>query len=1159
MKQTLLARACNRPHPAGVMSGGFALIATLTLMILLVMVAVGLLTLSSISLRSTGQNTARAEAEANARLSLMLALGELQQLLGPDQNITAPSGIFDAEPESTEVTGLAHRHLTGVWQARNETLAQTPDYSRTQSFRRWLVSNANDEQVKLPEFVRQGALADPVLMVDGPDNSVEGRVQAGRLPIGRGTLAWWVGDENCKAFINPRDDADRKDNARTADLLAGFATPGPHGILALDGFGEFPANTVTSDKVISQDTLPLVAAEAETGEFFHDLSPHPRSVLANVTSGGLRKDLSLYLERTDINWLQGWGRQEGANGIPRGPLGPNGKFALSNPDDHDVLAWKHLHHWYHMHRRQLANQQDLPVSAMLNTTPAIDPVSNPAWNSGVTRITPVVVRLQMLVSLGLQGQAGTSNYTMRMYSYPVVTLWNPYNVPMRVTEWSTFLHTLPLEHTIFKGGVKLELSGGGTFKGNYNWGWPHGNMTMRVGGSTGPGLVFAPGEAKTLTYSSSESGGFNAHNMIEKPPAWLPTRAGQPRDLGTISGRSSERLAISTALASWETSNTSYAGQQFQTTFDFRCEPRAVHAGHPARFQNQMFSSQVAWRHEANNPRVAFISERNFPSTTLADLNNNPMPFLHLDIRLKTLDEVALPNKTWLHNIPFHPYAAVTSTSRHSRQGVDAATTFFAHPYTVTFEQVSGVEGVFQNRPFFGPSNRPGGQSRIVSAPIPLAPLTSLAQLQNIPLLPIEALNWSGYYYQNHAIANSFASPGLPPEKIRETSFPFHLGQYFPWQGGDIAGRTYDDRSWFNSADYTIQGAPAQVVDRSYAANHLLFDEYFFSSMAAQEGPVFERYGTKRALRAVVDDFFSGKTPLPVAAYRPYQVSESDPAGTANLFANRNGALPEAFLKAASKLMVDGGFNINSTSVPAWTAVLSAANRKRPVFMSRDTQLSAQPRGKHVISRNPNPTTGNATEESRWLGYRELTEDEIRQLAEAVVRQVKKRGPFRSLGEFVNRRRTEDVEMAKYGALQAALEDPKVEINSNYRGSAKEITAGDIATAKYKFPAAALGSRYQGTPAYINQADLLTPVAPIMQARSDTFLIRGYGEARSADGTRITARAWCEAVVQRVPEYVDATDAPEIARDQLKSPANRLFGRRFVMKSFRWLPAIGEA
>ncbi len=1154
----------NPIHRKSPRSSGFALVTTVSLMVLLAVMCVGLLGLSAVSLRSSTQTQARAEAEANARLALMIALGELQTLLGPDQNITAPAAIYDANPDDAEVTGLSHRHLTGVWQARNETLEQTPDYTRERTFRRWLVSHADAAQIAQPDFVRDGSLADPVPMVDDSVNSADDPVRAGRLPVGGGSLAWWVGDENCKALVNPRDDRDRSDNNQTAELLAGFATPGAHGVPSLDGLTNFPANTAISDKLISVETLPLAVTDADDSEYFHHLSPYPRSVLADVTKGGLRKDLSLYMERTDINWLQGWGRQEGASGMPRGPLGPNGKIALSNPDDHDVLAWKHLHHWYHMHRRQLANQQDLNVGAMLNTTPSIDPVSNPAWNSGVTRLTPVVVRLQMLVSIGSQRQGRSSNYSLRMYSYPVVTLWNPYNVPMRVTEWSAFLHTLPLEHTVFKAGVKHNLTGGGTTDGKYNWGWPHGNMTTRVGGNTGPAITLAPGEAKILTYSTSQSGSFNAHDMIASPPAWLPTRAGQPRELGSISGNPTDRIAISTSLATWESSSTSFSGQNFQTTFDFRCEPRAVHVGHPARFQNQMFSSQVAWRHENANPRVAFISERNFPNTTIQDINNNPMPFLHLDIRLKTLDEPELPNKTWLHNIPFHPYAAVTSTSKHARNGVDASTTFFAHPYTITFEQVSGVEGVFQNRPFFGPSNRPGGQSRIVSAPVPLAPLTSLAQLQNLPLLPIEALNWSGYYYQNHAIGNSFASPGLPPDKIKEKSFPFHLGQYFPWQGGDIAGRTYGSDSdmpshaWFNNDEYTIQGAPAQVVDRSYAANHLLFDEYFFSSMAAQEGPVFQRYGSQRPLRTVVTEFFNGTNPLPIAAYRPYQVPDSNFTDAVNLLTTRTGATAGGFLKSAAMLMADGGFNINSTSVEAWTVVLSAANRKRPVFMPRDSSLSGQGRRTHVISRNPNPTTGTDTEESRWLGYRELTDDEIRQLAEAVVRQVKKRGPFRSLGEFVNRRRSDDVEMARFGALQAALEDPEVDINRDYRGAGNELTTDDIAGTNYKFSEAALGSRYQGTPAYINQADILTPIAPIIQARSDTFLIRGYGEARSPDRTRITARAWCEAVVQRVPDYVDAIDSPEVARDQLQSQANRLFGRRIVIKSFRWLPPVRE-
>ncbi len=263
---------------------------------------------------------------------------------------------------------------------------------------------------------------------------------------------------------------------------------------------------------------------------------------------------------------------------------------------------------------------------------------------------------------------------------------------------------------------------------------------------------------------------------------------------------------------------------------------------------------------------------------------------------------------------------------------------------------------------------------------------------------------------------------------------------------------------------------------------------------------------------------------------------------------------PEAQRIVAGRLLAKGGFNINSTSVEAWIAVLSAAKKKRPVTMPGGSSLKAQAPGEHVVSRNPNPVLAADSEDSRWLGYRELTDAQIRELAVAIVQQVKKRGPFRSLGEFVNRRLTTDPEMALYGAIQAALEDPSVTINADYRGAGKEIIAADIDGTNYEFPEAALGSRYQGTPVYINQADILTPIAPIIQARSDTFVVRGYGEALSSDGTRVLARAWCEAVVQRVPDYLDpTTDSAEVALDDLQSPANRTFGRRFHIQSFRWL------
>jgi hypothetical protein len=87
---------------------------------------------------------------------------------------------------------------------------------------------------------------------------------------------------------------------------------------------------------------------------------------------------------------------------------------------------------------------------------------------------------------------------------------------------------------------------------------------------------------------------------------------------------------------------------------------------------------------------------------------------------------------------------------------------------------------------------------------------------------------------------------------------------------------------------------------------------------------------------------------------------------------------------------------------------------------------------------------------------------------------------------------------------------------------------------------------------------LLTAIGSQITVRSDTFTIRAYGDARDASGTKMIAKAWCEAVIQRVPDYVDPTDAPE-AQDgwpQTSSkltPVNTRFGRRLAVQSFRWL------
>jgi hypothetical protein len=331
--------------------------------------------------------------------------------------------------------------------------------------------------------------------------------------------------------------------------------------------------------------------------------------------------------------------------------------------------------------------------------------------------------------------------------------------------------------------------------------------------------------------------------------------------------------------------------------------------------------------------------------------------------------------------------------------------------------------------------------------------------------------------------------------------------------------------------------------------------------MAPQTSGFYSRFGSTRSQDEVIDGFLKGTKALPNAAYIPYLGGMPVADVKKSLIDSSGKVTAEGHLKSAAHLMASGGFNINSTSVPAWTVLLASSHLKRPVIMDTagSGNPSAQPKGNFVVSRFTMPIGSSAgagsSEEARWRGYRELTTDEITQLAEAIVRQVKKRGPFRSLAEFINRRLASDSdETALYGALQAALEDPKVDINKDYRS--QQITEADISKTNYAFKKAALGSRFQGTPAYISQADILQPIAPIINARSDTFIVRGYGEALAPDGKTVIATARCEAVVQRYPDYINPVDKPETAATSPGlDPANKMFGRRFSIISFRWLTA----
>lgn len=1139
-------------------SPGFTLIITLMLMGLLVIIALGFMGLSSTTLRISSRAQARADAQANARFAMMMAIGELQNQLGPDQRVTAPSTLLDANPATAAPEGLAHPRITGVWNARNAATDSLesynnspPDYSRDKPhFRRWLISHANAAETEQLNFAINGSLSHSVPLLASQDPTQQ--VLAGRVPVKGGSYAWWVGDENTKALINRRDLLARESNPAAAQLMASFGSPGAQGVKALSGFDTFPANTIESDKGITREQLTLIDPQGtRTRTMYHDITPFSESVLANVTNGSLRKDLSLYLERNDINWLADWKNPNWQSG----PLGPNGKIALSPLAEFDTLAWKTLHHYYNMHRQvRYANNRPLVTAIDNNSPAAIDPISNPQWNNGVTMINPVIVRMQYLLSYGVT-KAGEKDYNLHVYSYPVVTLWNPYNVDMQINGYNIWIHNLPLSHQVFRNNAAASVP---DFNWHFGGGMTGGVLAIRFGqpfGSPNAPIILRAGEQKIFNPKRFGiiDGTWPAADMSENTdpstfysPIPGASHVGHQRNVGRINGvEETDRIALQTRMQTWEMFSQELKGYGWQSTFEVRSEPRGNHPGHDARMRQQLFTSSYAWRFENSSPSSNQLSVNNFPTKPVRELIDAPTPFCLVECRLKPLDELQLPNKTWLHNIPAHPFAGCTS----SYEGADPKTPFSSHPFTVTFDQRTSVIGLFSTIPYMGPSYTPAGQRFIAARDVPQVPLNSLAQLQNLPQYSMESLNHSNLLQQNHAIGNSYATPGVPSNQIKHNGWSFSINPYFPSQGGDLNGQLFAGGRWI----------PAPNLDRSYVANHLLFDDYFFSSMAPQTSTFYQRFGSTRTLSRVVRDFYNGTQPLPNAAYQAHHPGLSAEQVANALVAPSGNPLADAHLKAAAHLMCAGGFNINSTSVPAWTIMLASSHLKRPVIMDTEASgvPSAQANGQFIVSRYAMPIGGranqNGTEDTRWRGFRELTAAEIRQLAEAIVRQVKQRGPFRSLGEFLNRRlTTSNEEMALYGALQAALEDPQVTINQNYR--ARTITAADIQGTQYAFRAAALGSRFQGSPAYVSQADILQPIAPVIQARSDTFVIRSYGEALSPDGKTILAQAWCEAVVQRYPAYVDPRDQPQIPADAPNlQPINKQLGRRFVLKSFRWL------
>jgi len=1137
---------------------GFALVITLLLMILLTILAVGLLSLSSISLRSSSQGAAMATARANARLAMMMALGELQKSAGPDQRVTAPANLV----KPTHPEGLA-----GVWKSWKPAPSGVSNQNYVDAktggnFLGYLMSNPNPAAALDPQQLPAASTLGSTLLVSTGSlgsNLTNREISAPLVPIKRGTggaantsgsFAWTVLDEGVKSRIDllPPDNA-----TGVGDKITQAGSPARNRFIKdlkdveepplWDGleFLDEPAASLRDSlpKLVSLDEAEIKASTIDAvPRYFNDFTVCSSSVQADVANGGLKTDLSVLFD--------------GDYETSTLPSDYTGRYLYSNTTTPFENAtsdsqWEFYANYARLYRRTTSNDNPkdglkatLPVATdylkgihdtTLNKTryePDMSKVKKPVLMPTVARVDTV---------FGLVTGPVDGMYGLCMMYLPVITLHNPYNVPLRCTNLQVEFSDIPIGFEFLVNNKSCTTSGLIPFDEMYyrNAGKKTFNMTLSTSLYSATEVVMKPGETKifgTPFPKDSNSGNSDWQNNMTASARMIPGLPTGPNDgVGfvidyLVPRDRSDAVAVNIGryglIYPKPTDNIQVRygpiiPKSGNKTFSITVRMNNADAAKTQLFYaNQASLKKVL--EEGTSPR--FPDPRSFPAIF-------PAP---TERPINTMDIYEVPGTPFRNYVKARPFAifsvgaktTVESLTR-SRPVADTGVAFQmascdfinstsqgSNPLEFAFVPVKvggvviesgGPPGALTNEQgyLFGGNGSLYGVNSATLYEIPMAPLQSIAQLRHANGGSIGSVP-----YVTYTVGESRAHPALPSD-----------------------------------AAFVKVDASRTVLDHSWLANDRLWDGYWFSTLSTLQGTAYTG-ASAMTQRTLADQFFAGTKSLPNKRNVAH-LSSGKSAPSAS-----SAALAAGGKKSAAHIMTQGGFNVNSTSVPAWIAVLSGLSESDiPLATGSDEKSTGVP---FLRVRRPAAASSTFTaREKLWNGYRTLAPDEIKKLAEEIVAEVRTRGPFLSMSEFVNRRLGSAGDLSNKGAIQAALD--RSNVNENMAANALAIRPADVAGYGWKNDAAVTGNTGAGAPGEISQGDVLSAIGSFVSVRSDTFRIRSYGDARDATG-KIMARAYCEAVVQRVPEYIDPAEPAE-AKPTL--PSNVLFGRQFKVVSFRWL------
>lgn len=1053
-------------------------------------------------------------------------------------------------------------------------------------------------------------------------------------------FAWWIGGENQKAKISVENP---KEPENTMEMLhRTWDTPAPM-IVDNRDLDYLPETIENAAKISTLASVTLLGSSSQEAgmPYFHDVTTTSFTLPINVRTGGFKQDLNLLLNKKSLEGTEFAPRHNQDCPIVEGDDVPKGTDA-----DMPIGSWQNLFAYYNCWPNGDANDADNFTARMLgNVNRPYTRMSGLAydWNDPLNYIdngrgytgtasssfetramqdqgskyagyarTPIMLAFMNNFTL-LTTANGKEKKTCNLklgYS-PLVLWWNPYNVPMRIRGKQLWSRTLPYkmmytEYEDIKGkGHKWT----GQITADYN---SHYQVSRH---SETNDIIFQPGEIVFFSLPNDTiAGGTLANPFVEGYNAKgvnniatniftnVPTgevsgyylnmnfytkQGNQPVGRGRgdlpdsywingpkggvfsmFAGYAGPVQRLGSDVQSIALSPQSHALGWYNTSMS-RENLRFCDRDRNDSYWPPDMTASEGGNTEGGNTEVEDVKPYYVAAMGVAAKSANP------SIDSRVYEGVDFRGKIWQHSNPAFWGSMLVEPDDQERQ---------YHPYQLAALDISGgmgespMDNIGRNG-YLGITSE-GEQVSFASVlELPVHPPFSLAGLAGMRLTP-------GWYHSGVSsglaayaplrrsqyqagvpgvgIGNSFADPCIPAGDV----YQFH----------DTETSKANVREAPQNASITTHTRIfGDFFDHGLMINDALWDRWFCSSVS--DMPSGSGNSTIKA-EETLSKFISGEESLPVSRYKKTTTPYKDEQIIQRIMAD------DGWKHIAQYLMIDGGFNVNSTSVEAWAAVLQGLANRRLVankneklheveegksrnqvlfsrFMLSTTEKSVDSLGGYSVMQG-SPAFRNSAMASAWSEVRMLEPESIRRLAEEMVKQVRRRGPFLNMSDFINRRL--DPSSTNYaanndassglslkGALQAAID--ATDINRDFN----EVTVRPKTGKLFRFPEAENGSMHTAAPGYLIQSDILASLGNILTVRDDTFTVRAYGCVRNAQDA-VLAQAWCEAVLQRTMDYVDPANAPgdvEYNPDGTKgtglSDTNKVMGRQFRIVSFKWL------